>query len=496
MGTRAPFIEEWDREKRPKREEHILQFGEGNFIRAFMDWMIDLANEDGVYSGDVVVAQPIPKGLSEPINRQQGLYTVVIRDGEGNDCREEARVIRCVRRCLDPYTDYSALLEIARSEALEVIISNTTEQGITDCERDRPNDWPPSSYPGKLTALLYERFCHFHGASARGLLIIPLELIDDNGGELKRLVLRFAERWALGKDFSNWFLSSCKVVTTLVDRIVTGYPAGEESYFEQNLGYHDRLLTTCEEYNLLAIQGPKEWADLLPIHKTRANVIWDEDISPYRDRKLRILNGAHNAVGLAAFLAGHQYVIDFMEDALFRSFLEAVVYDEIVSNFTGAPREARAFAAQVIRRFSNPYLKHNLLQIAIHGCAKFRVRCLPSLLDFSVRTGQAPPLLAFSMAAFIAFYRGEQDSDGYAGKLSDGTAYPIRDSEEVLSFFEEVWRLGDPHAVAAAVLAHRSFWDGRDLSEVSGLLEHVAGSLERIVRDGVRPALRALMGER
>lgn len=472
------------------RKEKILQFGEGNFIRAFVDWMIDAANKQGVYDGSVAICQPIPQGLADVINGQNGAYTVVIRDMEEGQMKEEVIVNTCISRCINPYTDYDKLLEVALSPDLEVIISNTTEKGIEYRSGDRLEDKPQVSFPGKLTALLYKRFM----AGGKGLLIIPLELINDNGSLLKNIVLEYAEQWGLGEGFVEWFARENHIVSTLVDRIVTGYPRDEAEEFEKRFNYQDNLIDTCEKYNLLAIEGKEELAEILPIHKTRANVIWTDDITEYRERKLYILNGAHNAIGLAGFYRGHKYVIDLMRDDVFRAFTEKVVFEEIVSNFKDR-EQAEGFAREVLGRFSNPFIKHNLMQIAIHGCSKFMLRCLPSIRLFYERTGSIPKLLSFSFAAFILFYKGELEDGLYYGTKEDGSRYEIKDSAEVIQFFARVWENNDISKAVHETLANTGFWNGEDLTEMDGLEELIIKNIQSIVETGMDNTMKNLMKE-
>ncbi len=470
------------------RKEKVLQFGEGNFIRAFVDWMIDAANKQGIYDGSVVVCQPIPQGLADVINEQNGAYTVVIRDMEEGRMKEEVIVNTCISRCINPYTDYDKLLEVAVSPDLEVIISNTTEKGIEYRSEDRLEDKPQVSFPGKLTALLYRRFM----AGRKGLLIVPLELINDNGSLLKTIILKYAEQWELGEGFIEWFVRENHIVSTLVDRIVTGYPKDEAEEFEKRLNYQDKLIDTCEKYNLLAIEGRKELAEILPIHKTGANVIWADDITGYRERKLYILNGAHNAIGLAGFYSGHKYVIDLMRDDAFRAFTEKVVFEEIVSNFKDR-QQAEGFAKDVLSRFSNPFIKHNLMQIAIHGCSKFMLRCLPSIRLFYERTGRIPTLLSFSFAAFILFYKGEFADGIYWGTKEDGSRYEIKDSDEVIRFFARVWENNDISEAVHKVLANTEFWNGKDLTEMDGMEELVVKNVQSIMEIGTANTMKRLM---
>lgn len=457
--------------------EKILQFGEGNFLRAFADWMVDKANRDGIYQGSIVLCQPIAPGLAETINEQDGLYTLAMRGIENGVATEKIEQITSVSRCINPYEDYQALMEIARSSELEVIISNTTEAGISYKSGCSLTDAPPESFPAKITAFLYERYKAFDGAMDKGLLFLPVELIDDNGTELKRIVLQYATEWKLEDAFINWVNTANSFTNTLVDRIVTGYPKGEAASFAEKLGYEDKLIVTSEIFNLWVIEGEAALADILPIHKTDANVIWTNDAKPYKKRKVRILNGAHTSTVLAAYLAGHNIVLDFMQDAVFKTFLDKVIYQEVIPTLDLPKAELESFAAAVSDRFANPYIKHNLLDISLNSCAKFNARCLPSLLGYVEATGELPKHLAFSLAAFIKFYQITKGEAGYSGTRADGTVYPVKDDAEVLEFFAKVWAEQEPAGVAHAVLANTGFWSGQDLTQVKDLEQAVADYL-------------------
>jgi tagaturonate reductase len=474
--------------------ERVLQFGEGNFLRAFADWMINKANARGLFKGSIVLCQPIREGKAREINAQNGVYTLVMRGREQGEAREDIEVVTSVSRCLNPYEDYDALLKVAANPDLQVIISNTTEAGIAYHAGDRPTDRPPFSFPAKLAAFLHERFRAFQGASSAGLLVLPVELIEDNGGNLRRIVRRYAEEWHLGPDFLRWLDNDVRIASTLVDRIVTGYPRDEIERFTEKLGYRDDLLVTSELFNLWVIEGDPAWADILPIHETDAHVIWTRDVSPYKVRKVRILNGGHTSTVLAAYLAGYDIVLDFMRDDLFRAYLHRLLFDEIMPTLDLPRADLEEFAGAVADRFDNPYIKHKLLDIALNSCAKFCARSLPSLLGYIERKKTVPPLLSFSFAAFIAFYKGRMENGAYVGRRADGTSYVIRDDAEVLEFFAARWARGTPATVAGDVLAGTAFWGGRDLTDVPGLLPAVAGHLERIERSGdIREVMAALL---
>ena len=473
--------------------EKVLQFGEGNFLRAFVDWMIDKANRDGIYRGSIVLCQPIAQGLKDMINAQDGVYTLAMRGAENGQPVENIEVITSVSRCINPYENYEDLMEIARSADLEVVVSNTTEAGIAYHEGDRLTDRPPVSFPAKVTAFLYERYKAFNGDPQKGLLFLPVELIDNNGAELKRIVLKYAEEWELGQEFTEWVNTANEFTSTLVDRIVTGYPRDEISYFEEKLGYKDNIIDTSELFNLWVIEGDKKWADKLPVHKTDANVIWTDDVKPYKKRKVRILNGAHTSTVLAAYLAGFDIVGDFMKDDTVRTFMNDVICKEVIPTLDLPREELESFAAAVNDRFANPYIKHNLLDIALNSCSKFNARCLPSLLGYVEEKGKLPKCLTFSLAAFIKFYQGEWKDGVYTGTRKDGTQYPLRDDEAVIRFFADAWSENDAEKTAESVLSNKDFWSGKDLTEVPGLKDAVAGYLKEMDKKEIKEIMAELI---
>ena len=473
--------------------EKVLQFGEGNFLRAFVDWMIDKANRDGIYQGSIVLCQPIAQGLKDMINAQDGVYTLAMRGAENGQPVEKIEVITSVSRCINPYENYEDLMEIARSADLEVVVSNTTEAGIAYHAGDQLTDRPPVSFPAKVTAFLYERYKAFNGDPEKGLLFLPVELIDNNGAELKRIVLQYAQEWELGQEFTDWVNTANAFTSTLVDRIVTGYPRDEVSYFEEKLGYKDNIIDTSELFNLWVIEGDKKWADKLPVHKTDANVIWTDDVKPYKKRKVRILNGAHTSTVLAAYLAGFDIVGDFMKDDTVRTFMNNVIYQEVIPTLDLPKEELESFAAAVNDRFANPYIKHKLLDIALNSCSKFNARCLPSLLGYVEEKGVLPKCLTFSLAAFIKFYQGEWKDGVYTGTRKDGTQYPLRDDESVIRFFADAWSENDAEGTAEAVLSNKDFWSGKDLTEVPGLKDSVAGYLKEMEEKEIKEIMAELI---
>lgn len=477
----------------PALKEKVLQFGEGNFLRAFTDWMINKANNQGYFHGSIVLCQPIAKGMGELINSQDGMYTLIMRGIENGKPVEKIEANTSVSRCINPYENYEALLDMARSEDLKVVISNTTEAGIAYKAGDQLADRPAQSFPAKVCAFLYERYQVFHGAADKGLLFLPVELIDNNGANLLRIVLQYAEEWSLEEGFKTWIRESNHFCSTMVDRIVTGYPGDELDYFYNEMGYEDKCLVTSEVFNLWVIEGKKEWADILPIHKTDANVIWTEDATPYKKRKVRILNGGHTATVLAAYLSGHNIVLEMMNDPLFEKYLDKLLYDEIIPTLDLPKEDLEQFASDVKDRFRNPYIKHKLLDISLNSCSKWCARCMPSLLGYIEETGKLPKALAFSLAAFIRFYKGTMENGSYTGTRSDGTVYGIKDDMEVLEFFAKIWAEKDPFGIAQAVLSNTVFWSGTDLNAIDGLTALVASYLKAMEEKEVKEVLTSLL---
>ncbi len=479
-----------DVQKRADRRppEKILQIGEGNFLRAFADWMIDKANTAGVYDGSVVLCQPIEKGMAGLINEQDGIYTVLMRGIENGQVVEKAEIVRSVSRCINPYENYDALLDIARSPGLKAIISNTTEAGIAYRSEDKAADAPPAGYPAKLTVILHERYQMFRGADDKGLLILPVELIDRNGDNLKACVLKHAEAWNLGAGFQSWIETSNCFANTLVDRIVTGYPRDEMDQITKKLGYEDNILVTCEPFHLWVIEAPQTWSAVLPLEEAGMHVIWTDDMTPYRTRKVRILNGGHTVSVLAAYLAGHDIVLDMMNEPIFRRYLTSSIRNEIIPTIDLPKQEMDDFANAVMERFSNPFIKHRLHDISLNSVSKYKARCLPSMLDYLKITGKLPVILPFGLAALIAFYKGTMQDGKYIGTRKTGT-YEIRDDAEVLSFFYEAWK--NPDAVAAKVLSNENLW-GQDLTKMEGLHPLVDRYLKDIKEDGMAEAVKNL----
>ncbi|MDF2568427.1 MAG: uxaB [Sporomusa sp.] len=477
--------------------ERVIQFGEGNFLRAFSDWMIHQMNQQGLFNGTAVLVQPIAEGLAKQINEQDGLYTLFLRGLKDGQPYEEKEIISAVSRCINPYGQWAECIACAENPEIEFVISNTTEAGIAFDSADKLENTPPVSFPGKLTAYLYHRFNHFNGDPAKGLVILPCELIDRNGDNLKKVVLQFADVWQLPTKFKLWVEQHNYFLNTLVDRVVTGYPRDEIKELEQKLGYHDAILDTGELFHLWVIEGPEHLADRLPLTKAGLNVIWTSDMSPYRTRKVRILNGAHTSSVPAAFLYGLDTVGEMMDHEVMGKYVQQIIFDEIVPSINLDEAMLIDFADSVMDRFRNPFIKHYLLSILLNSSSKFKARVLPSILDYHAKHGKLPEKLTFSLAALIAVYKdGKVEGTGMQACRALGE-FVMKDDVPVLEFFAEIWSGfdGSPESasqVAAMVLANTSLW-GQDLTQVEGLTVKTGGYLYAIATKGMTAAVEQIV---
>lgn len=486
--------------RRRELPERVLQFGEGNFLRGFVDWMLERMNRKGLFQGRAVLVQPIAQGLAERVNAQDGLYTVLLRGVEAKAMSESCELITSVSRCVDPHVDFEAFLALGRQAELRFVVSNTTEAGIRTDAGDRLEARPSPSFPGKLTQLLYARYQHFAGDAARGLVLLPCELIERNGDALQRTVLELAERWALPTEFVAWVRQSCVFTNTLVDRIITGYPKDEASELEQRFGYRDALIVAGEVFHCWVIESPHPLENELPLAATGLGVVWTNDMTPYRERKVRILNGAHTTVALAAFLSGKNTVRECMEDPLFRGYLEGAIRHEIVPTLSLPPDELSSFAASVLERFESPFIRHQLLSISLNSVSKYKARILSTVLDNQRRFGRPSPRLTFAFAALAAFYCGRELGNGALIGARDAGPYEIRDDLPVLEFFLTAWQHAEARACSLEacarlvdeLLARRDFW-GAQADELSPDFRTAAGHhLHAICTHGARRALEAL----
>ncbi len=474
-----------------ERPVKILQFGEGNFLRAFVDYMIDIANEKGMFDGDIVLVKPIEFGSLDRFHEQDCQYTVQLRGIVEGEAKKINRVVKSVADAVDAYGEYEKYAEFAKLDSLRFIVSNTTEAGIVYDNTDKLEFTPPKTYPGKLTKFLYERYRHFHGEKEKGLIILPVELIDDNGVRLKECVLQLAALWKLEEGFVQWVTDACVFTSTLVDRIVTGYPRDEAEELCEEFGYEDRLIVTGEPFALWVIESAKDISGELPLPKAGLPVIFTDNQKPYKQRKVRILNGAHTSFVLASYLCGNDIVLESMNDELILKFIKATVFEEVIPTLTLPKEELMEFAKAVLTRFHNPYVKHAHLSISLNSVSKWRARCMPSFLEYLEKTGEIPRCLAFSLAALMAFYTGTEIKDKALIGHRDGQEYQILDDAAVLTFFAQNSGKDVPQYVHAT-LANQDFW-GQDLSGIPGAEEKIISYLTDIRELGMRKAMEKIV---
>ncbi len=463
--------------KRHNRPIKVVQFGEGNFLRAFPDYMIDIANEKGLFDGNIAIVKNVPFGSLERFKNQDGFYTVILRGKHNGEVVNSSRVITSVSRAISCYDDFKEYISLSKLDSVRFIISNTTEAGIV-LDKTDSMDGVPNTYPGKLTQFLYERFKAFGGDYDRGLIILPVELIDDNGKQLKNCILTLADIWNLPKEFTDWVNNACVFCNTLVDRIVTGYPFDEADKICENLGYNDELLDVAEPFGLWVIEGEKDISEELPLDKAGMPVLFTDNGKPYKERKVRILNGAHTSSVLLGWLIGREIVRDCMADTTVRVFMERALSE--IKPFVKLPtQEVDAFTDSVFERFENPFIRHKVLDISLNSVSKWKARVLSSFKDYYAANGKIAPALTFSFAALLAFYTSNEWENGVLkARRNDGTEYLIKDGKEVLEFFAQNSTKSSEEYVNAAI-RKTDFW-GEDLSLYNGFAERVTENLVAI----------------
>jgi tagaturonate reductase len=494
-----PIFEVQDPVTRPER---ILQYGEGNFLRAFVDWQVDLLNEKTDFNGNVVMVQPLEIGMGTMINAQKGLYTTLLRGFQEGKAIKELRTIHCVSRCLNPFNeeDYQKYLDLAGSPDLRFIFSNTTEEGIAYHKGESLEEQPQFSFPGKVCAFLYRRFEIFKGDRGKGMIVIPCELIDANGDTLKKIVKQYADEWNLGKAFSLWLDEACDFCNSLVDRIVQGYPKEEALTLHEKLGYTDNLLVSAEIFHLWVIESHKSNHEKeLPLKEAGLNVVWTDNMRFYRNRKISILNGAHTLTALAAYQSGLDTVEECTKDSQVLLFMKNGIFKEILPSMESPDPLLDKYANEVLERFANPFLHHRLLEISLNSTSKYKTRDLPSLLVYIDRYNKLPKRLVFALAALISFYEGTEFDGPSLKGTRNGETYLIEDSYGILSRFAELYTLGGDakrkaKRLSEGILGESSWW-GQDLTEVTGLADAVCGYLVQIWTKGMKETLKSLEEE-
>ena len=474
--------------------EKVMQFGEGNFLRAFVNYWFDVSNEKAGWNGKCVLVQPIAQGLTQLINEQEGLYTLYLRGTENGQKVDRKRVISSVSRCLNPYEaeGFASMMELAVSDDLEYVVSNTTEAGIVYDPACNKDDMPCSSFPGKLTQVLYKRW----QAGKSGLVILSCELIDNNGKELLKCVNQYIDQWGLEEAFKNYVNQECTFCSTLVDRIVPGRirDAKEVAALEEINGYTDPLMDVGEVFGVWNIEGPAWLEEKLPFKAAGVNCIVVPDVTPYKKRKVRILNGAHTGFVLGAYLGGYDIVRDCMHDDKVLGFMNKMLFDEILPVLPLAKEDVESFAAAVQDRFNNPFINHELMSISLNSTSKWRARNMPSFLEYIEKFGKLPTCLTMSFAAYIAFFSSDiqaLEDNGLVCRRPKGNTYVCSDDRWALEFYYE-HRNDSVEDLVSAVMRNEQMW-GMDLTTVEGFYAITVENLKKIRAEGALAAYSACL---
>ncbi|MFK8004998.1 MAG: tagaturonate reductase [Saprospiraceae bacterium] len=467
--------------------ERILQFGGGNFLRGFVDWIIDVYNEKTNSALGVWVVKPTERGDYETWKQQDGLFHILTKGIKNGKLVNENRLITCVNRIIHPYRDWEGFLKSAENPELRFIISNTTESGIKFNVTDKKTDTPPHEFPAKLTLWLYHRYQFFQGKKEKGCVMIPTELLIDNGLLLKECILKNADAWGLETGFKTWIEKANIFCNTLVDRIIPGVNKNKLAEVWEEIGFEDKMVTQGEPYHFLAIEAPQPVRDELPLDKIGLNIIYANDLTPYRTRKVRILNGAHTSMVPVGYLYGIETVRETIEHEVMGKFVHQCIFNEIIPTLDLPNEELHQYANDVLDRFKNPFIHHELISISLNATSKFTTRVLPSILEFKNRTGLLPKGLVFSMAALIHFYKGERD----------GVVIPIKDNGVAIDFLKNRWNECDCtlegfEKMAKQILAWKKNW-GNDLSKDSRFVDQLAEQLFFIERDGIKKTVKEIL---
>jgi len=468
-----------------------MQFGEGNFLRAFVDWQIDILNETTPLNAGIAIIRPIDYDALPLLNVQDGLYTSIIRGlNEQGEAVADHRIISSVNEEIPIYKAFDKYMALAENPDLSIIFSNTTEAGIEYISTDKITDAPAKAFPAKLTQWLHHRFEFFNGSNESGVVIIPCELIDYNGEKLKEIVLQYCQLWQLSDEFISWLNNANDFCSTLVDRIVTGFPRDEHQALQEQFGYQDNFMVTAEHFHLFVIQGPAHLAELLCLEGSKLNIKIVDDISPYKQRKVAILNGAHTAMVPLAYMANIDAVGQALAEPLFERYLSELIFNEIIPTLSLPEDELKAFASDVLNRFRNPYIHHLLMAISLNSMTKLKTRLLPQLLKFVNSKQAVPKMMAMAIAGQLLFFKGERAGEKIA----------LSDSQQWLSLFAELWSDHDNNAIDVVdlvkeVLGAQWHWE-QDLNDIPGLTGQVSGYLQAMLTLGVNEVLsQALKGE-
>ncbi len=475
--------------KKTKHPVKIMQFGEGNFLRAFIDWIVDSMNKKSNFNAGVVVVQPMPFGRVKELSEADGLYTLYLQGINNGETVKTHQVIDCLEDFINPFTEYQKYLDYAKSEDLEFIISNTTEAGIAFDPSDTDFTKTPNSFPGKLLAFLKARYDYFKGDMTKGLEIIPCELIDHNGDTLKEILIELAQHNHMDASFIQWITDANRYYNTLVDRIVPGYPRNEDKELWNQLGYIDQNMVVGEIFHLWVIDGKtvKELEKKLPTQKANLNVLFVDSIKPYKERKVKILNGSHTCLVPVSYLAGIDTVRETIEDKQLKKYVLDFIFNEVVPTIRIPRDQMDSYANSVLERYGNPFVRHELMSIALNSVTKYKTRILPTVLQNLEDLNHFPDHALFSLAALMVFYRGKRGEEDI--KLADDAW--------ALEMFNELWSKFDGSkdsckAIASHVLSLKSHWEV-DLTKFDGVLDYVTECLYEITSSSMREALEKMV---
>lgn len=463
--------------------EKVIQFGEGNFLRGFIEWIIWNTNKKTDFNASVVVVQPIDRGMIDMLNEQDGLYHLNLQGMQNGKSVDSIEMIDVISRALNPYVDFESYLKLAEQPGMRFIISNTTEAGIAFDPSCKFDDKPALSYPGKLVQLLYHRFEYFKGDKSKGFIILPCELIFENGKHLKECIRQYIKHWNLSKEFEEWFETACSVYCTLVDRITPGYPRDTADQLCERIGYKDNLLDKAEIFHLWVVEAPKELSLEFPADKAGLNVLFVPSEAPYHERKVTLLNGPHTVLSPVGYLSGLNTVKECCEDPEIGQFVRKVMYGELMQTLNLPMDELQQFADDVMERFRNPYVKHFVTSIMLNSFPKFKTRDLPGLKTYLERKGELPKGLVLGLAGITTYYKG--------GKRGEDEIIP-NDDEKIMALLKELWATGCTKKVAEGVLAADFIW-GEDLNAIPGLTEMLSADLKLIQEEGMRAAVKSIL---
>ncbi len=463
--------------------ERIIQFGEGNFLRAFADWIIYRMNKETGFNSGVVIVQPLPDGMVDTLNEQDSLYHVNLQGIDNNETVDSIEMIDVVNRGLNPYSQFDDYMMLAENPEIRFVLSNTTEAGISFDPACKPEDKPAASYPGKLTQLLYHRYKTFGGARDKGWIIFPCELIFHNGEELKKCIRQYIEHWNLGDEFKEWVDNACGIYSTLVDRIVPGYPKDTIQEIQTRIQVEDKLVVKAEVFHLWVIEAPASVEEEFPASRAGLNVLFVSDEQPYHERKVTLLNGPHTVLSPVGYLSGLNTVRECVEHPVIGEYVRQVMFNELLPTLDLPQSELEQFANEVLNRFRNPYIKHFVTSIMLNSFPKYKTRDLPALKIYFQRNGKLPERLVLGLAAIVTYYKG--------GKRGEDTIEP-KDDPKILNLLKELWDTNNIHNVTTGVLGAEFIWD-EDLNHIPGLTEKLTAYLQSIQEKGMLETVKELI---